>query len=159
MKNQKMNIYGKGITILVGDKEEYISLTDIARYKDDTHTDDIAKNWMRNRNTIELLGLWELLHNSDFKPVEFDGFKKQAGLHGVLCSNKIKCYLPLEGVPEGRGRIELSIFSINTDLSVKILRVTDFADRQDNFLITLFEIKNKKIVRTRINNTIKIFKH
>ncbi|MGV0831098.1 hypothetical protein ACTS9D_02585 [Empedobacter brevis] len=49
-------------------------------HKDSEHTDDIVKNWMRNRNTIELLGFWETMYNPNFKPVEFDGFKKQAGL-------------------------------------------------------------------------------
>ena len=57
---------------------EYISLTDIARYKSDDPS-DVIKNWMRNRDTIEFLGLWEILHNENFKPVEFDGFKNQAG--------------------------------------------------------------------------------
>jgi hypothetical protein len=46
---------------------------DIARYKSD-EPNDVIKNWMRGRDTIEFLGLWESLHNSDFKPVEFDGF-------------------------------------------------------------------------------------
>lgn len=80
MKNKKIDVHGKTITVLSGEKEDYISLTDIARHKDELHTDDIVKNWLRNRNTIELLGFWEQLHNPDFKPVEFDGFRKQAGL-------------------------------------------------------------------------------
>ena len=50
--------------------------------------DDIIKNWLRNRNTIELLGFWELLHNPDFKPVEFDGFRKQAGLNSFTMTPK-----------------------------------------------------------------------
>jgi hypothetical protein len=88
MRNQKMDVQGKGITILIGDKDEFISLTDIARYKDDANTDDIIKNWLRNRNTIELLGFWELLHNPDFKPVEFDGFRKLAGLNSFVMTPK-----------------------------------------------------------------------
>ena len=60
----------------------------MARYKNAEHTDDVIKNWIRNRNTIELLGIWELLHNPNFKPVEFDGFKKEAGLNGFVMTRK-----------------------------------------------------------------------
>jgi hypothetical protein len=62
--------------------EDYISLTDMARYRDAERVDYIIQNWMRNRNTIEFLGLWEQLNNPDFKSIEFDGFRKQAGLNG-----------------------------------------------------------------------------
>jgi hypothetical protein len=79
-KNQTINVQGSEITVINSEQADYISLTDIARYKDATNTDDIIKNWLRNRNTIELLGFWELMYNPNFKPVEFDGFKKQAGL-------------------------------------------------------------------------------
>jgi len=48
----------------------------------------IIKNWMRNRNTIELLGFWETIHNPDFKPLEFDGFRKQAGLNSFVMPPK-----------------------------------------------------------------------
>jgi hypothetical protein len=76
MSNKKSIIVkGTEISIFQIENSEYISLTDIARYKDAINTDDIIKNWLRNRNTIELLGFWEQLHNPDFKPVEFDGFK------------------------------------------------------------------------------------
>jgi len=63
-------------------------LTDIAKHKDAVSTDDIIKNWLRNRNTIELLGFWEQLYNPNFKPVEFDGFKKQAGLNSFTMTPK-----------------------------------------------------------------------
>ena len=71
------SIHAKGTDIAVlsnGNSDDYISLTDIARYKSDA-PDDVIKNWMRNRDTIEFLGLWEQLNNPEFKPVEFDGFK------------------------------------------------------------------------------------
>ena len=61
-------------------KNEYISLTDIARYKSDDPT-AVIQNWMRSRDTVEFLGLWETLHNPDFKPLEFEGFRMQAGLN------------------------------------------------------------------------------
>jgi len=66
-------------------ENEYISLTDIARYKS-SDPNDVIKNWMRGRETLEFLGLWESLHNPDFKPVEFDGFRGQAGLHAFTMS-------------------------------------------------------------------------
>ncbi len=67
---------------------EYICITDIARYKSTANTDDLIRNWLRNRNTIEFLGLWEQLNNTNFKPVEFDGFKKQAGLNSFTLTPK-----------------------------------------------------------------------
>ena len=66
-------------------KNDYISLTDIAKYKSDDPTAVIG-NWMRNRNTIEYLGIWESLYNPNFKPLEFEGFKKEAGLNAFTLS-------------------------------------------------------------------------
>ena len=57
-------------------EEDYISLTDIARYKNPEFPADVVKNWLRVRSTIEFLGLWEKLHNNDFKGVEFDSLLK-----------------------------------------------------------------------------------
>ncbi|RQP15588.1 MAG: KilA-N domain-containing protein [Parapedobacter sp.] len=87
-KNKKLEVKGTEITILQHETDDYISLTDLARYKDSEHTDDIIRNWLRNRNTIELLGFWEILNNPDFKPVEFDGFRKQAGLNSFVLTPK-----------------------------------------------------------------------
>lgn len=74
--------------VLTKNKLDYISLTDIARHKDSQRTDDLVRNWLRNRNTIEFLGLWEKLNNPDFKPVEFDGFRMQAGLNSFTLTPK-----------------------------------------------------------------------
>ncbi|EKD42111.1 MAG: hypothetical protein ACD_73C00326G0003 [uncultured bacterium] len=60
---------------------EYICITDIARYKSPDRTGVIIGNWMRNRNTIEFLGIWEQLNNPNFKVIEFDDFRKQSGLN------------------------------------------------------------------------------
>jgi hypothetical protein len=87
-KNKIIQVQGTEITITSGQLDDYISLTDIARYKDTTNTDDIIKNWLRNRNTIELLGFWESIYNPNFKPVEFDGFRKQAGLNSFVMTPK-----------------------------------------------------------------------
>jgi len=81
-------IHAKGIDITIYTEDfqnEFLSLTDIARYKSD-EPNDVIRNWMRNRDTIEFLGLWESLHNPDFKPVEFDGFRKEAGLNAFTLS-------------------------------------------------------------------------
>lgn len=86
-KKFRDSIHAKGTEIAVlstGDANDYISLTDIARYKSDA-PDDVIKNWMRNRDTIEFLGLWEQLNNPDFKSVEFDGFRTQAGSMRLPC--------------------------------------------------------------------------
>ena len=88
MKNNKITVKGSEISILRIETEDYISLTDIAKHKDSNSMDDIIKNWLRNRNTIELLGFWEQLHNPYFKPVEFDGFRKQAGLNSFTMTPK-----------------------------------------------------------------------
>lgn len=86
--NKTINVNGTSIVIISNKDADYISLTDIAKHKDVVNTDDIIKNWLRNRNTIELLGFWEQIHNPDFKPVEFDGFRKQAGLNSFTMSPK-----------------------------------------------------------------------
>ncbi|MFN4199258.1 MAG: KilA-N domain-containing protein, partial [Flavobacterium sp.] len=83
-KKSKIEVQGFEITIASKNNDDYISLTDIARHRDSSQTDDIIKNWLRNRNTIELLGFWEMIYNPNFKPVEFDGFRKQAGLNSFV---------------------------------------------------------------------------
>ncbi len=87
-KNKKIQVEGLEIVLYEDNQQDFISLTDIARHKDAENTDDIVKNWMRNRNTIELLGFWETIYNPDFKPVEFDGFRKQAGLNSFVMTPK-----------------------------------------------------------------------
>jgi hypothetical protein len=87
-KNKKIEVQGNPIAIYKGDADEYISLTDIARYKDSSNTDTIIQNWLRNRNTIELLGFWEQMYNLNFKPLEFEGFRKQAGLNSFVLTPK-----------------------------------------------------------------------
>jgi len=76
-----VSVKGTDITVLVFREQDYISLTDIARHKNAGLTDDLIRNWLRNRNTIEFLGIWERLNNPGFNPVEFDGFRKSAGLN------------------------------------------------------------------------------
>lgn len=87
-KNKKITVQQVDIVLYEENKQDYISLTDIARYKDAEHTDSIIQNWMRNRNTIELLGFWETMYNQDFKPLEFEGFRNQAGLNSFVMTPK-----------------------------------------------------------------------
>ena len=87
-KNKTIHVKGTEITIFQNEQSDFISLTDIARHKDATNTDSIIQNWLRNRNTIELLGFWELMYNPDFKPLEFEGFRKQAGLNSFVLTPK-----------------------------------------------------------------------
>ena len=84
----KISVLSQEITVQRRNEEDYICLTDIARYKDAERTDDLIRNWIRNRNTIEFLGLWEHLNNPGFNPVEFDGFRKQAGLNSFTLTPK-----------------------------------------------------------------------
>jgi len=88
VKNSKIDVKGTEITILRNESDDFISITDIARHKDSEHTDTIIQNWMRNRNTIELLGFWESIYNPNFKPLEFEGFRKQAGLNSFVMTPK-----------------------------------------------------------------------
>ena len=82
MKKDTIEAKGFSIQIYTEDfKNDYISLTDIAKYK---NTDDprfVIQNWMRNRNTLEYIGLWEILNNPNFNRVQFDTFKNEAGLN------------------------------------------------------------------------------
>ena len=71
---EKITVQNTSVMIISINKNDYISLTDIAKYKSDDPTAVIG-NWMRNRNTIEYLGIWESLYNPNFKPLEFEGVK------------------------------------------------------------------------------------
>jgi hypothetical protein len=84
----KIDVLNQQVTVQRRNEQDYISLTDIARFRDSDATDDLIRNWLRNRNTIEFLGIWEQLNNPDFKPVEFDGFKRQAGLNSFTLTPK-----------------------------------------------------------------------
>ncbi len=84
--NNKLIVQETLISIRQHEKEDFISLTDIARAKNSDEPKDVVKNWLRNKNTIEFLGLWEQINNPDFKGVEFDGFKNSAGLNSFTMS-------------------------------------------------------------------------
>ena len=81
----KITVQNTSVTIISVNENDYISLTDIARHKSEAPTAVIG-NWMRNRNTIEYLGIWESLYNPQFNPLEFEGFRREAGLNAFTLS-------------------------------------------------------------------------
>ncbi len=87
-KNRKIEVLDTPVRVAHIKEDDFISLTDIARYREATRTDDLIRNWIRNRNTVEFLGVWEQIHNPDFNTVEFDGFRKQAGLNSFTLTPK-----------------------------------------------------------------------
>ena len=77
------------VTVMQIDQSDYISLTDMAKARtDSTRAADVIKNWLRTRSTLEFLGTWEVMYNPNFKVVEFDHFKNEAGLHTFTLSAK-----------------------------------------------------------------------
>ncbi len=103
--NEKISALGVQIGVSsTGTRDDYLSLTDIARYKSD-EPNDVIKNWMRTRSTIEFLGIWEELHNKDFKPVEFERFKNEAGANAFTMSpSKWVSSTGAKGIKVKRGR-------------------------------------------------------
>ena len=85
---KKITTQGLQIYTFQKNENDYISLTDIARYKDQERTDYIIQNWMRAMSTIEFLGIWEQINNPHFKPIEFDGFKNKAGSNSFSLTPK-----------------------------------------------------------------------
>ena len=84
----KMKVLETAVAWYSRNDEDFISLTDMARFRDSKRTDYIIQNWMRLRDTIDFLGLWERLNNPDFKPIEFDGFRSQAGTNSFTLTAK-----------------------------------------------------------------------
>ena len=86
VKQSKIIVKDISISFSQIKNEDYISLTDIARYKNKMEPKSVVQNWMRNYNTIEFLGIWEKLNNPNFKGVEFDAFKNMAGSNSFTLS-------------------------------------------------------------------------
>jgi len=87
-KKSTLDVQGAAVAVLSQNQQDFISLTDIARFKNPDGIDDLIRNWLRNRNTVEFLGVWERLNNPTFNPVEFDGIRIQAGLNSFTLSPK-----------------------------------------------------------------------
>lgn len=82
----KIIVKDRTIKTINKDGIDYICITDIAKQKNDEDPNGVIGNWMRNRNTIEFLGIWESLYNPNFNPIEFEGFRKEAGLNAFTMS-------------------------------------------------------------------------
>ena len=78
-KKSTIQVQGHAVTVVAQSASDYISLTDIARYRNTQEPFAVINNWMRSRSTIEFIGLWEKLCNPLFKPLEFERFKNEAG--------------------------------------------------------------------------------
>ena len=88
-KTAQLMVQNTSVTIMTINQRDYVSLTDMAKARTDaSRAADVIKNWLRARSTLEFLGTWEILYNPDFKVVEFDHFKSEAGLHTFTLSAK-----------------------------------------------------------------------
>jgi len=83
-----IKVLGADVAVLSQSQQDTICLTDIAKFKNPDHPDDVIRNWLRSRNTVEFLGIWERLNNPNFNPVEFDGIRMQTGLNSFFLSAK-----------------------------------------------------------------------
>ncbi len=88
-KKEYVNVQGTEIAVLTsGTDDDFLSLTDIARYKNPLEPNAVVANWMRLHNTIEFLGVWERLYNPDFNPLDFEGFMRESGSNSFTLSPK-----------------------------------------------------------------------
>ena len=137
----KDTIHAAGVDIGIYTQDfenEFISLTDIARYKSDDPT-AVIQNWMRNRDVIEFLGLWERLHNPDFKLLEFEGFRKQAGANAFTMSPKkwIEATDAI-GIVSKAGRYGGTY--AHSDIAMSFARQRIITEMRDNPNITISEL-------------------
>jgi hypothetical protein len=87
-KKSSIEVQGTSIAILSHERQDFLCLTDIAKLKNPDHSDDVIRNWLRSRSTVEFLGVWERLNNPGFNPVEFDGIRIQTGLSSFVLTPK-----------------------------------------------------------------------
>ncbi len=83
-----VEVQGASVSVISEGDHDFICLTDIAKFKNPDHSDDVIRNWLRSRGTVEFLGLWERLNNPGFNPVEFDGIRIQTGLNSFVLTPK-----------------------------------------------------------------------
>ena len=92
MSNKVIEVQNVKVNVFNLEDKDYICISDFTKVKEGNSTsDDIIKNWLRNRITLEFLGTWEMIYNPNFNTVEFDGFRKEAGLHTFTLSVKKWC--------------------------------------------------------------------
>ena len=125
LKGKKDTIEAKGFSIQIYTedfKNDYISLTDIAKYRNSDDPRFVIQNWMRNRNTLEFIGLWEVLNNENFHRVQFDTFRNESGLNRLM---KRKEYLENQ-----TGASALSFWktcNFKTPAHIKVLNENEFS--------------------------------
>ena len=100
-----IEVQGATITVVPHEGHDFISLTDIAKYKNPDHPDDVVRNWLRNLSTVEFLGIWERLNNPDFNPVEFDGIR-------IARHQQLRADPKAMGREDRRGRYSVQCWSI-----------------------------------------------
>jgi len=129
MSNIKLKVNEIEIVLLKKNEEEYISLTDMARFRDSERTNYIIQNWMRTRSTVEFLGLWEQLHNMNFKRIEFDAFKNVALFN---CTAK-----------DWR--------EANPELAKKSMNIRDIASINELAILSNLETLNAEMIKEKID--------
>ena len=87
-KRSTIEVQGASVAVLSENQQDIFCLTDIAKFKNPDHPDDVIRNWLRSRSTVEFLGVWERLNNPAFNPVEFDGIRMQTGLNSFVLTPK-----------------------------------------------------------------------
>ncbi len=107
-KKDEITVKDVSIRTMKVNGADYICITDIARQKNEIDPNGVIANWMRSRNTIEYLGLWETLHNTIFNPLEFEGFRKEAGLNAFTLSPMRW----IDGVQQGERLVKLNQIAI-----------------------------------------------
>ncbi len=89
MVTKKITVQDTEMSVIFNkDVDDYICLTDMARFKDRERTNYVIQNWIRSRSTIEFIGIWEQLNNPNFKSIEFDAFRENAGLNSFTLTPK-----------------------------------------------------------------------
>ena len=109
-----IEVQGASVAVISRDHQDFICLTDIAKFKNPEHSDDVVRNWLRSRSTVEFLGVWERLNNPDFNPVEFDGIRIQTGLNSFVLTNleSLNSVLIRQGLPQSDRLLKLNEIAI-----------------------------------------------
>ncbi|MEQ7799736.1 KilA-N domain-containing protein [Pedobacter sp. ASV1-7] len=149
IKSNKFIVQNREISFLQSGEKEFISLTDIAKYRSQYDPAAIISNWIRNSNTISFLGLWETLNNKDFKPLEFEGFKNESGNnYFVLSPQKWIESTNAKGIVSKSGRYGGTF--AHTDIAFEF--ASWISPEFKLYLITEFKrLKNDEMVRLNID--------
>lgn len=148
--NRKIEVLDTSVNVTRMRDADFISLTDIARHRNADRSDDLIRNWVRNRNTLEFLGIWERIHNPDFNSVEFDGFRIQAGLNSFGNPNQRSQSQAAERGTEIMKQAQFSLRGHNPDVLTCIANLSNdevftppaFANRMLDTLVEAWASSN-----------------